>query len=246
MCWRNDRSRSSSDRPPTTGTPSAWATVTSTSSGSRRGASETKVIPSSNASMRCAATSIDSLVLPIPPGPVIVRSRMTARRQRSATTLISWLRPTKAVSGRGQVDAGSMGGIGRSGVGSLAWGSEAFSGMGTLSTEWRMVRNHHAFARPRCQHNDPTGRADPGCLRLPEAIRIGGRSFPPSVPLPRKESDQLSPPHPESTSSRLLQVAVRWSKARTINGASQAMANASPPSLPATYPWAGSWLPLGP
>ena len=55
--------------------PSASATAGSTSAASRSGASGTKTVPPSASSASSRASSIAKRVLPVPPGPTIVRMR---------------------------------------------------------------------------------------------------------------------------------------------------------------------------
>ena len=81
-----------------------------TRSGSRTAARETKTTPSANAVSSSLATSIASRVLPTPPGPVSVTSRISGRRSRSHTAARSRSRPTSGVSGMGRVLARGRGG----------------------------------------------------------------------------------------------------------------------------------------
>ena len=69
-------------------TPSIRAIVAATSAGSRTGSSATNQIPSGNSSAAAAATCSESRVLPVPPGPVRVSSRVPAS---NATGLVELL-----------------------------------------------------------------------------------------------------------------------------------------------------------
>ena len=81
--------------------PSCWAIDDGTSAASRIAASATKCTPSGNSSTTMVANSIASRVLPLPPGPVSVSSRLPASNRRSSVSSCS--RPTKLVSGRCRV-----------------------------------------------------------------------------------------------------------------------------------------------
>ena len=92
---------SSSGVPGSSLTASARASEGSRSSGSRSGASGTQKMPSGKDSDASAAACRASRVLPVPPGPVKVRSRV--RLVRSSTTSdSSRSRPRKGVAGTGR------------------------------------------------------------------------------------------------------------------------------------------------
>ena len=61
-------------------TPTEAAIRDATSIGSRTGSSGTKKTPSGNRSATCVASAIDSRVLPVPPGPVNVSSRVVVEQ----------------------------------------------------------------------------------------------------------------------------------------------------------------------
>ena len=88
------------ERPGWSGSPSARATVTGTSSGSVIGARSTYHTPSPNSPASWAATWIASRVLPTPPAPVNVTSRFSASSSRTWVSCAS--RPTKLVSCTGR------------------------------------------------------------------------------------------------------------------------------------------------
>ena len=74
------------ERPGWSGSPSARATVTGTSSGSVIGARSTYHTPSPNSPASWAATWIASRVLPTPPAPVNVTTRFSASSSRSSVS----------------------------------------------------------------------------------------------------------------------------------------------------------------
>ena len=88
------------ERPGWSGRPSARATATGTRSGSMIGARSTYHTPSRHSPIIRPATSKASRVLPTPPAPVNVTSRLSARIRR--TSVISAARPTKLVSCTGR------------------------------------------------------------------------------------------------------------------------------------------------
>src|SRR5215472_5513398 len=93
-----------SDSPPDRScTPSALKTACVTSSGSRIEASETSQVPSGNPRDISAAARSASRVLPAPPVPVRVSSRVVVSRR--FTSRSSCRRPTKLVSSGGRLDA---------------------------------------------------------------------------------------------------------------------------------------------
>ena len=82
--------------------PSVCATVGTTSSQSRIGASETKNTPLGNCSTTEAASWSASLVLPVPPVPVRVRSRTSSRVRSASASSSSRTRPMKAFGWAGR------------------------------------------------------------------------------------------------------------------------------------------------
>jgi len=93
-------SNSSTRRPGASRTPRAEATLWGTRSGSASAASSTQRVPSSSPTANSAANRRASLVLPEPPGPVIVSSRVPPRS--SFISANSRSRPTKLVSSSGR------------------------------------------------------------------------------------------------------------------------------------------------
>src|SRR5215469_15752059 len=73
------------------------------SSGSLRGARETKRTPSAKASRSSMATSSARRVLPTPPVPVRVTKRTSTRLRRAHTAVISCSLPTSGAGGTGSV-----------------------------------------------------------------------------------------------------------------------------------------------
>ena len=102
---RLSRSQSPSNswigRPVLSATPSALAIRGATSIGSRIGSSGTKKTPSGKSSDDRAASWSDSRVLPVPPGPVSVSSRVPASSRAAVSSSAS--RPTKVVSWVGRL-----------------------------------------------------------------------------------------------------------------------------------------------
>ncbi len=88
-------------RVPPSVTPSAVAIRGATSIGSRIGSSGTKKTPSGKSSAARAASWSDSRVLPVPPGPVRVSSRVVASSPAASSSSAS--RPTKVVSCTGRL-----------------------------------------------------------------------------------------------------------------------------------------------
>ena len=80
--------------------PSVCPTVSRTSDGSRTGARLTQNTPALNSATSSEAASIESRVLPDPPGPLSVTSRCP--RTSSATSAVSRSRPTNEDAGRGR------------------------------------------------------------------------------------------------------------------------------------------------
>ena len=87
------RRSSGSSVPPTA--PTAVAISEATRSGSLIVSRGTKKAPPSKRGATAAATSMESRVLPVPPGPVSVTRRALARRRETASTSV---RPTKEVT----------------------------------------------------------------------------------------------------------------------------------------------------
>ena len=98
------RSRSSI-RPIPSRTPSASAMAPSMSAGSVTGARSTNTTPPGKRSRTCAAASIASRLLPMPPDPVSVISRASPS-SRSTTARSSRSRPTSGVNADGSATAG--------------------------------------------------------------------------------------------------------------------------------------------
>ena len=90
-----------SGRPGSSRTPTAAATAWGTRAGSARAPSSASHTPSGWASRASAATWSARRVLPVPPGPVSVSSRVASRSRR--TSACSRSRPTKLVSCRGRL-----------------------------------------------------------------------------------------------------------------------------------------------
>ena len=81
--------------------PSRSATVARTNSASRSGASGTKTVPPSASSPSRRASSIAKRVLPVPPGPTIVRARGSRSYTTETASNSSRSRPRKRVAGVG-------------------------------------------------------------------------------------------------------------------------------------------------
>ncbi len=93
-------------------TPSAWATVVSSNVGSRRAASSTTVTAPPNSAAARRAASSASRVLPTPPGPVRVSSRMRPEVSAATTSPSSRRRPTNggpASPADARVESGTAG-----------------------------------------------------------------------------------------------------------------------------------------
>ncbi len=102
-CWParcSDRS-SSGWRMPVSTTPTAWAIVPGTSIGSSTGSNGTKNVPSGKSPAARWASSIAKRVLPMPPGPVTVRSRAVPSRRWAAASSLS--RPMNVVTDDGRL-----------------------------------------------------------------------------------------------------------------------------------------------
>jgi hypothetical protein len=82
--------------------PRVWATVSTTSAGSRRSASGTQKAPALKRGTSSAAASIASRVLPVPPGPVSVSKRAPSPTS-VAISVTSRSRPTNELAGRGRL-----------------------------------------------------------------------------------------------------------------------------------------------
>ncbi len=89
-------SASAAATPGCSGIPSAAATTAGTCTGSRTTDNSASHAPSANRPATCLATSPASRVLPAPPGPVTVTSRL--RSSKAATSLTDPARPTKLVN----------------------------------------------------------------------------------------------------------------------------------------------------
>src|SRR6266571_5164192 len=83
-----------------------WAIETGTSDGSLIAASGTKCTPVGKSFIARAASAMDNLVLPQPPGPVRVSSLLWSRRYRAWASSFSL--PTKLVRGRGRRPGASL------------------------------------------------------------------------------------------------------------------------------------------
>src|SRR6266516_640654 len=83
-----------------------WAIETGTSDGSLIAASGTKCTPVGKSFIARAASAMDNLVLPQPPGPVRVSSLLWSRRYRAWASSFSL--PTKLVRGRGSRPGASL------------------------------------------------------------------------------------------------------------------------------------------
>ena len=88
---------------PLSATPRAWVKVEATSPGSVKVASATKNTPSSNSSTSSAADCSATRVFPVPPVPVRVSKRTSARLSRSETSDTSRSRPTSGVGWVGRL-----------------------------------------------------------------------------------------------------------------------------------------------
>ena len=100
----SDRARrptrvSMAGRPSSSPKPSAWRIVGATSSGELMAASWTNATPSSNSAATSRVNRCASLVLPVPPGPVSVSSRVPARSSRARAS--SRPRPMNVVTSAG-------------------------------------------------------------------------------------------------------------------------------------------------
>jgi hypothetical protein len=93
------------DRPGSSLIIMAWATACGTRAGSETGASSTHQIPSANRDASREATASASRVLPLPPGPVRVSSRISSVRSSSSSET-SRSRPTKLVNCSGILPCG--------------------------------------------------------------------------------------------------------------------------------------------
>ena len=93
--------------------PSASAIAAATRSASTIGASSTSTTPSGNSSPRPAVASIARRVLPVPPAPVRVRRRTSARLSSARISRSSRLRPTKEVDRARRLGAGPVSGARR-------------------------------------------------------------------------------------------------------------------------------------
>ena len=98
---RYSSSRSSSDPLPLSDTPSARATVGTTSLGSLSEASEMNATPSVNWGTRSAATCTATRVLPTPPGPVSVTRPTSSRCSRACACARSCSRSMSRLRGMG-------------------------------------------------------------------------------------------------------------------------------------------------
>ena len=106
--WRPARRSarfSASERSPLSFTATASAIAGSSSAGSRIASSATKKAPSTSSSARMFAASIASLVLPEPPGPVSVSTRV-GPRSALVTSSSSRLRPTSVLARTGTLLCG--------------------------------------------------------------------------------------------------------------------------------------------
>ena len=84
-------------------TPRARTTVESRSAGSRSGARGFQVVPSGKLSEASRTAWMASRVLPVPPGPVRVSSRVSGLVSSETTWASSCWRPRKGVAGTGRV-----------------------------------------------------------------------------------------------------------------------------------------------
>jgi hypothetical protein len=164
-------SSSGSGRSPRSPTPSPCAIAFGTSTGSRIGARSTQTTPSAKSGTSAVATAMARRVLPTPPGPVRVRSRVpaapSAGRSNAHASATSSSRPTSGVRGRGSRDE-----VGR-GIG-LAAGGSARAGCAALI---RLDRDSASSPRASARRRTVSAR---GARRRPRSRSCTPRALTPA------------------------------------------------------------------
>ena len=204
-------------RLPDSTTPAAEAILAATSCGSRIGSSGTKKTPPGKRSAIDVASSSDSRVLPVPPGPVSVSSLVDVRRSRAAAS--SSARPMNVVSWVGRFDGRSSSVFGAGKVVSRPSTSSWFKRSGL---ERSRRRNS-----PRSRNATPAGSAPATSARVASLSRI----CPPCAAAAMRAARLMSRPtsDPPAVSGSPV-----WMPIRTRTGASSGHGSAASARCAAT------------